>query len=723
MAKHSDSFQTIEKNKIGGLASELNSLADLFYNNKYKLVLLKTGRVGVCAEILTKANSRSVLHRTEPIVIVLSLTNWENIPPFVFPDRIGFPYNHFPHVYYEGENYPAGLCLTRENLQDWYSEHTLRDYVARLNEWMQDAAKTNLIKIKEKDEFEPQRYLSRTIEATFYRLFFDDTVLERQEAPSCQFFNINVQEDGIGYGSDVIKDLNGNGIGVRLFKGNKDIDEEWIVEYPKSLGDLFQFIERKKYPFNAQDLIAKLDISKKYVYFMLALLRPVKLIEKESKINYLCFRAKASDILTNKLDAHVDEVLIKDYPNYTTARNLSMTPKTIYDKRVVILGCGAVGSKIALHLFRSGIDKLTLVDYDNFEPHNLCRHALLCTPFDKGRNKASLLKETFNKMFFGTLDNIEAENKEAIAFLRNANLSKYELIIDATASAAVMHGIDTIRFPETTKLVRTCLSEGGDIGITYVTTGSQRYMTDYYAEILRQAITDDDIANWLKQEKKNTLEDIRIGEGCHSATMRVSDDTISSHTALMSSAIRHLFEPKAEDGFMLTIANDIFHGSMVTFWYKAPNYHEFTCENDSSWHVRIPSTLLNNIRIQAKAHGKKETGGYLFGQIDLKRHLVYIVDHFVPTDSKHAATQVGLSKKGFLEYDKLVEKRTANQLYYLGDWHSHPTSTLKMSEQDIHTCIKSVLPAMKEGIGLCVITKTIETKFFLIYNNFQIQQQ
>jgi hypothetical protein len=46
-----------------------------------------------------------------------------------------------------------------------------------------------------------------------------------------------------------------------------------------------------------------------------------------------------------------------------------------------------------------------------------------------------------------------------------------------------------------------------------------------------------------------------------------------------------------------------------------------------------------------------------------------------------------------------------------------------MSEQDIHTCIKSVLPAMKEGIGLCVITKTIETKFFLIYNNFQIQQQ
>lgn len=723
MVKHSDKYNSIEKNIIGDLAREIDSLADLFLNKSYKLVKIKADRIGVCADILTKANSRSVLRRIEPVVIVISLTNWKTISPFVFPDRVGFPYSYFPHVFYEGRTYPAGLCLTRENLSDWYSEHTLRDYVIRLNEWMQDAARNNLIKTYEKDEFEPQRYLSQTIEATFYRLFFDDTILERQEEPSCQFFTIKVHDNGIGYGSDEVSQPTDNGIGIRLYRGSKAIDEEWISEYPHNIEDLYKFIERKEYPFNRHELISKLDNTKEYVYFMLAILRPTKLIGKDSKINHLCFRAKSADIVDNKMEAHVDEVLIKDYPNYNTARSLSMTPLTIYNKRVAILGCGAVGSKIALHLFRSGIDNLTLVDYDTLEPHNLCRHALLCTPFEKGRNKASLLKETFNRMFIGTVDHIEAEDKNAITFLKDTNLSRYGLIIDATASAAVMHGMDTITFPSTTKIVRTCLSESGDVGIMYVTTGSERLMTDYYAEILRLAITDNDIADWLKQENKNTLEDIRIGEGCHSNTMKVSDDTISSHAALMSSAIRHIFEPETEDGFMLTIANDIFYGSMVTNWYEAPGFSEFICNNDSEWRVRIHSKLLNDIRITASAKGKKETGGYLFGIIDLKRNLIYVVNQFIPTDSEHATTRLGLSKKGFLEYEKEVGKRTANQLYYIGDWHSHPNTTLEMSEQDKSTCSKQVLHEMKMGIGLCVITNAMNTNFFLISNELLIEQK
>lgn len=714
MALYSDNYQSIEKSVIGGLAGELDALADLFAGNTYRLVLLKTGCIGVCAEIYTRGNTRSPLRRTEPVVIVLSLTDWDTIAPLVFPDREGFPYEQFPHVYYEGENYPAGLCLFRENIHDWYSEHTLRDYVERLNEWMQDAARGYLIKIKDKDEFEPQRYLNPTLETSFYRLFFDDTKLERQNNSSIHFFSIDVLDSGDGCGGDDFTDLNGKGIGIRLFKGNKDIDKEWITEYPRTLGSLYEFLAKKNYPFSLEDLQLKLDESKEYVYFMIALLRPTKIINKQSRINYLCFRAKAHDVRDDNRNAHIEETLIKDYPNYTTARKLSMTPKSIYDKRIAILGCGAVGSKIALHLFRSGIDKLTLVDYDSLEPHNLCRHALLSTPFDKGRNKAELLKETFNKMFIGVLNHIKVDKNNALYFLKHTELSKFDVIIDATASAAVMHGIDTIKFPDGTKIVRACLSAGGDVGITYVSTGSRRRLSDYYTDILRQAITDDDFSTWLNQEKKNMLEDVRIGEGCHSITMIASDDTISSHAALMSTVIRKCNEPKSTDGYLLSIANDMYPGSMVTVWSDAPEYVEFTCDNDSNWRVRIDSTLLSEMRKETRIHGKKETGGYLFGNVDLKRHLIYVVEHFVPGDSKHSASELGLSKKGFLEFDKLVEQRTANQLYYTGDWHSHPTAPLAMSEKDINTCCDQVLPSLTVGIGLCVITKKNDTKFFLL---------
>lgn len=723
MANHSDNYQAIDKMSIGGLAGELDSLADLFFNHSYRLVRLKDGEIGVCAEILTKANSKSVLRRAEPVVIVLNPHNWETDLPFVFPDRIDFPYSHFPHVYYEGKNYPAGLCLTRENLSDWYSEHTLRDYIVRLNEWMQDAVRNNLVKTKEKDEFEPQRYLSPSIEAKYYRFVLDESDLEKQRHPSCHYFSITMFSSGNAWGIEEITKLENNAIGVRLFKGNKAIDKEWITVYPRTLGELYQFIEKKAYPLNNQDLINKLDETKEYVYFLLALLRPTRIIGTQSRINYLCFRAKATDIVDNKIEAHVDEVMIIDFLNYNAVRNLSMTPKSISEKRVVILGCGAVGSKIALHLFRSGIDKLTLVDYDILEPHNLCRHALLNISFEKSLNKALLLKETLDGMFFGAPKNIDAYDDKALHFLERTDLSQFGLIIDATASAAVMHGMDAIKFPDTTKVVRACLSNGGDIGITYVSTGSKRLMTDYYAEILRQAINDDDISVWLNQEKKNTLEDVRIGEGCHSNTMRVSDDTISSHAALMSSAIRHIFESGSEDGFTLTIANDEFPGSMFTTWYGAPDFREFQCDNDPKWHVRIPSDLLNEIRILAKKQRQTETAGYLFGQIDYKRHLVYVVDHFVPIDSKQEKNQVGLSKNGFIEYDRKVESRTANQLYYIGDWHSHTINSLEMSPKDIQTCHDQVLPAMKSGIGLCVITKANNTKFFLISENFLKQQQ
>lgn len=714
MAQHSDSFKTIEKSVIGDLAGELDSLAELFAGNTYRLVLLKTGRIGVCAEIFTRGNSRSPLRRTEPVVIVLSLNNWETIPPFVFPDRIGFPYEQFPHVFYEGENYPAGLCLTRENIRDWYSEHTLRDYVVLLNQWMQDAAKSNLIKLKDKDEFEPQRYLSPTIEASFYRLFFDDTVLEKQEEPSCKYFPIDVHENEFACGSDEINDLKGNALGIRLFKGNKQVDDEWITSYPRTLGQLYEFLTQKNYPFSLDDLKEKLDETKEYAYFLIALLRPTKIIDKQSKINYLCFRVKAEDIRNDAKDAHIEETLIKDYPNYITARSLSMTPKSIYNKRIAILGCGAVGSKIALHLFRCGIDQITLVDFDTLEPHNLCRHALLSTPFNKGRNKAELLKETFNKMFIGVLDHIEVEKTNALYFLKNTDLSKYGVIIDATASAAVMHGIDAIEFPSSTKIVRACLSAGGDVGITYVSTGSKRLFSDYYTEVLRQAITDDDFSSWLNLERKNTLEDLRIGEGCHSITMKVSDDTISSHAALMSTVIRKINEPKSTDGFLLSIANDMYPGSMVTIWSNAPDYLDYECVNNPQWHVRISKMLLDAIRKETRVYGKKETGGYLFGNIDYKRHLIYVVEHFIPEDSKRSETELCLGKKGFPEFDKHIMKRTANQLYYIGDWHSHPIAPLAMSETDISTSCDRVLPAMPKGIGLCVITKTSDTKFFLL---------
>ena len=42
----------------------------------------------------------------------------------------------------------------------------------------------------------------------------------------------------------------------------------------------------------------------------------------------------------------------------------------------MIVGCGALGSKIADSLARQGCEGLVLVDHEQFEPHNVARHVL-----------------------------------------------------------------------------------------------------------------------------------------------------------------------------------------------------------------------------------------------------------------------------------------------------------------------------------------------------------
>ena len=43
-------------------------------------------------------------------------------------------------------------------------------------------------------------------------------------------------------------------------------------------------------------------------------------------------------------------------------------------KRAVILGCGSVGSLVAMELARSGVGHFLLADPDVMEYHNICRH-------------------------------------------------------------------------------------------------------------------------------------------------------------------------------------------------------------------------------------------------------------------------------------------------------------------------------------------------------------
>lgn len=84
------------------------------------------------------------------------------------------------------------------------------------------------------------------------------------------------------------------------------------------------------------------------------------------------------------------------YQNIFSRNKGILETATMSKKRVVILGCGSVGSFIAMELARSGVGRFLLVDMDIVEYHNICRHQ--CGIDDVGDYKVNALERKINNI-------------------------------------------------------------------------------------------------------------------------------------------------------------------------------------------------------------------------------------------------------------------------------------------------------------------------------------
>lgn len=74
------------------------------------------------------------------------------------------------------------------------------------------------------------------------------------------------------------------------------------------------------------------------------------------------------------------------------SRNTGILESTIMlEKSALFIGCGSVGSLIAVELAKAGVGNFMLVDNDIFGYHNICRHQ--CGVYDVGRYKTDALAD------------------------------------------------------------------------------------------------------------------------------------------------------------------------------------------------------------------------------------------------------------------------------------------------------------------------------------------
>ena len=106
-------------------------------------------------------------------------------------------------------------------------------------------------------------------------------------------------------------------------------------------------------------------------------------------------------------------------------------------KKIAIIGCGGLGSSLALALGTSGIGAIDLVDFDTVSLHNIHRQVAF-TLADEGRPKAEVVAEMIRaKSPFVTV------TPHAMDFAAFSEQNReYDLILDATDNLPAREAID-----------------------------------------------------------------------------------------------------------------------------------------------------------------------------------------------------------------------------------------------------------------------------------------
>lgn len=129
------------------------------------------------------------------------------------------------------------------------------------------------------------------------------------------------------------------------------------------------------------------------------------------------------------------------------------------DKKVAVVGVGAVGSHVADSLARSGVGTLGVVDADVVKPGNLIRH-LAGTGY-VGWNKADAVKHVVEAALYNITTVIAASSSLLVSADAEFLLDSYDLVVDATADGKVTALLHHAAEIAGKRVLSVCLKEDG----------------------------------------------------------------------------------------------------------------------------------------------------------------------------------------------------------------------------------------------------------------------
>jgi hypothetical protein len=349
--------------------------------------------------------------------------------------------------------------------------------------------------------------------------------------------------------------------------------------------------------------------------------------------------------------------------------------------RWVQLGCGSLGSKIALHLARAGRAPSIVIDRSHLSPHNAARHALVPTP---GRmqipwisDKAGALAEAIEGLgqraeaVVGDLPSITRDKMKA----RKALPKRAWAIVNATASLAAREALGSIpRGIEIPRVIETSLFAAGNLGVVTV-EGPHRNpdSLDLMAETYALAREEEALRALMFAEGAGLTRQ-SIGEGCGSATMALSDARVSTLAAPMAEIIAGMQRGSLPDGGGRILIGVVENDGISITWsdHEVAPAAIVPVEGPDGWRLHLSARAASMIDDDVKRWAQVETGGILMGRMSEAARTFYVTDLLpAPEDSERSAGEFRLGTRGARQVISDYAESCGYSLFCLGTWHSH----------------------------------------------------
>ncbi|KZL93244.1 ThiF family adenylyltransferase [Clostridium magnum] len=674
---------------------------------------------------LRRGKMKAKINEIEKVLLLCSINEISYKAPVVFSGRKDFPVEKLPHTFVFGNMYPY-ICLHRGSMDDWYIEHSTEEFISRIRSWFSDAASGQLIRIG--DEFEPMLIdfetgtitydygeVTKFIESYWERhnghsgyafITFSFNTIEDKAYLDSDNDLVSIQVTGIYEKSNLkslirenelmnTKEIN-KFIGILTWGSRDNVYSDYFKLPGGILGDLNELDNTLGTDFQrALRVLLNSNIKREVSLVLSAVKRPTKLIGYESNIeilNFIVQLKKKSIGRVKNYDVNGHVAALKHLESFSSklASKMSGFDTTNMNKKILVVGAGALGSKIIVHLARNGFTDITIVDNDTLSPHNLARHILFADSI--GKNKGSEIVNRLNAIYQrDTSKSYNYYDERFIEYAKTNDINNYDVLLDFSASKSVFAYLSSPDFKFKGLLIRGEIADNGKLGLLMREGDNQTpKISETAMALFSSSIENPQVSNWLKMYNylrktvgEAQFEDIVIGLGCNTNTMVLSDDVISYHAAIFANYIKRSIKETQNKGSVSISFFD--EDDYSQNYFKTLDIEEFSSLylEISGWTIKLYNNAWKKIQSELEKSSPNETGGILLGHMDVNEKSIYIMDIFIPEDSIGSPFLFNKGSAGTEEYLKDILYKTGEIITYVGDWHTHPNMGTGMSSKDI----------------------------------------